>query len=115
MVLQEKHVEKTKSRKKKSRVSSYWDAWCAVSPEELDRLRAAGSQEDSDGKNGKVWASLFRSGHVQSKFISITGNGMLQQALQSLLLMPPSQADGDTALYSSQLCPVKRRRGRSEN
>ena len=114
MVLQEKHVEKTKSRKKKSRVSSFCDA-CAVSSEELDRLRSACSQEDSDGKTGKVWASLFRSGHVQSKFISITGNGMLQQALQSLLLMPPSQADGDTALYSSQLCPVKRRRGRSES
>ena len=60
-----------------------------------DRFRSAGSQEDSDGKNGKVCASLFRSGHVQSKFISITGNGMLQQALQSMRLMPPSQAHGD--------------------
>ena len=30
MVLHEEHVEKTKSRKKKSLVSSYWDAWCCV-------------------------------------------------------------------------------------
>ena len=64
-------------------------------PEELDRLRSAGSQEGSDGVNGKVLASLFRSGQLRSKFICTTGNGMLQQALQSLCLMPPSQADGD--------------------
>ena len=63
--------------------------------EELDRLRSACIREDSNGEQGKVWASLFRSGHVRSKFLRTTGNGMLQQALQSMRLMPPSQADGD--------------------